>query len=440
LERLLHLSVFLALALGATWGMHHFVWARLVRDTGLPRPWRRGLTALVVLLALSVAVAFVIRRNGGAAGLWGPSALAWSWFGFVFYAFLIGVVCELAWRVVELARRRSGTRGAPNASSPAVPAVAQAPQDGGGVASAPRCEREVAGARSAERDVAVTTAVAPEALLDRRAMLARSVAGVVTVGAGCTTVAGRRAAVDLTTPEVEVKLARLPRALAGYRIVQLSDMHLGATLGGRFVQDVVAVANAQRPDLVVITGDLVDGSVRSLARELEQLGALKARHGTWFVTGNHEYYSGAEEWIAWLRGIGVRTLVNERVTIGDGGASFDLAGVPDRDARLFLPEHAIDLEPALRDRDPERELVLLAHRPVQIDVAVRHGAGLQLSGHTHGGQMWPFGALVGLVEPYVAGLHRHDERTQIYVSRGTGFWGPPLRVGNPSEVTRIVLT
>jgi hypothetical protein len=218
---------------------------------------------------------------------------------------------------------------------------------------------------------------------------------------------------------------------------------VGSVLGRRFVERVVERTNALRPDLVAIVGDLVDGTPATIGLAVEPLSRLRAPYGVFFVTGNHEYYSGVEEWLAHLPRLGLRVLANERVEVGDrspGGARFDLAGVNDWHAGRFGEERGPDLGRALAGRSLDRALVLLAHQPAQIEEASRAGVGLQLSGHTHGGQMWPFGAMVGLQQPYVSGLHRHGLVTQIYVSRGTGFWGPPIRVFAPAEITTIVLT
>ena len=219
--------------------------------------------------------------------------------------------------------------------------------------------------------------------------------------------------------------------------MQVTDIHVGATIGRAFIERVAAQANALKPDVFCITGDLVDGSVDELRRLVEPIATVKSRYGSYFVTGNHEYYSGADAWLAELERLGIRTLQNARVSIGDGKKSIDLAGVPDWMARL--EGHRPDLARALAGRDPERELVLLAHQPRQIAQAAKAGVGLQLSGHTHGGQIAPFGALVALTQPFLAG-HHHVGDTQIYVSRGTGYWGPPMRLGAPAEITKIVLT
>ncbi len=200
-----------------------------------------------------------------------------------------------------------------------------------------------------------------------------------------------------------------------------------------------SATNSLAPDLVAITGDLVDGTVGQLAAAIEPLARLKAPHGVYFVTGNHEYFSGAEAWLKELNRLGIRVLRNERVSIGNGTVGFDLAGVDDRSAVHYgglPPEEALGR--ALLDRDPGRELVLLAHQPRTLLDAAPFGIGLQLSGHTHGGQMWPFNFVVELQQPFVAGLHRRGG-SQIYVSRGTGYWGPPMRLGAPAEITEIRL-
>jgi predicted MPP superfamily phosphohydrolase len=218
----------------------------------------------------------------------------------------------------------------------------------------------------------------------------------------------------------------------------VSDVHLGALIGRPFAEAVVARVNALGPDLVAITGDLVDGSVRHLRDAAAPFAGLAARDGTYFVTGNHDYYSGADAWIAEIRRLGIRVLRNERVTLGPDGARFDLAGVDDRQARLFGGDHGEDVPRALAGRDPARAVVLLAHDPGTFRRAVRHDVDLQVSGHTHGGQLWPFRWLVRLVVPWVDGHHRVGA-SQLYVSRGTGFWGPPMRFLAPAEITELVL-
>jgi len=233
------------------------------------------------------------------------------------------------------------------------------------------------------------------------------------------------------------EIERWPRALDGFRIVQISDIHIGPLLGREFAAHLAQRVNALEPDLIAVTGDLVDGSAPRLAAEVAPFADLRARHGVFFVTGNHDHYSGAEAWAETVRGLGMRVLRNERVEVGASGASFDLAGVDDHHAH-FAGDGREDLSRALAGRDPERAAVLLAHDPATFARARKEAIDLQLSGHTHGGQIWPFAWFVRLATPYVAGRYR-DGRAQLYVSRGTGFWGPPMRLFSPAEITEITL-
>ena len=227
---------------------------------------------------------------------------------------------------------------------------------------------------------------------------------------------------------VRIPLAKLPPGADGYTIVQLTDIHIGPILGDRFAQDLVAKVNALAPDLIVITGDIVDGRLEELRQHIEPLRELKARDGVYAVTGNHEYYWNPTAWLEHLRSLGLRILRNEHVTIGD---AFELAGVDDSTATEDVPR-------ALAGHDPALPVVLLAHHPSTIARAVTAGVDLQLSGHTHGGQLLPLGWLSRLFEPRVSGLGRFG-RTWLYVSQGTGFWGPPMRVGTSSEIALLTL-
>jgi predicted MPP superfamily phosphohydrolase len=237
---------------------------------------------------------------------------------------------------------------------------------------------------------------------------------------------------------VPIRLKKLPESLSGLRLVQLTDMHVGLTIGRDFVEDIVRKVNALEPDIVAITGDLIDGSVEELAHAVAPLGDIHAELGTYFVTGNHEYYSGADSWLAFLRGMGVRVLRNEHVELTKDGETIHVAGVDDWTAHQFGNGHGADMTRAMEGRDPSKPVVLLAHQPVHFDEARAHGVDLQISGHTHGGQIFPFGFLTRLAQPFLSGLHRRGD-SQIYVSSGTGYWGPPMRIAAPAEITLIEL-
>ncbi len=267
----------------------------------------------------------------------------------------------------------------------------------------------------------------------RRLFVSRVVGGtaaavaVGTVGYGtCGVLRGPR------VKRVTVPLAKLPRSAHGFRIAVVSDIHLGPVLGRGFAQRVVDTINSTQPDLIAVVGDLVDGSVKNLGPAAAPLARLRARHGSYFVTGNHEYFSGAEQWIREVRELGIHPLENARTEL----AGFDLAGVNDLQGES--EGQGPDFGKALGDRDTTRACVLLAHQPVQIHDAVRHGVDLQLSGHTHGGQLWPGNLIAAAANPTVAGLERYGD-TQLYVSRGAGAWGPPTRVGAPSDITVVEL-
>jgi predicted MPP superfamily phosphohydrolase len=373
---LIVLSVFLSVLGGA----HYYVWARLIRDPRLPSPWFELLSVLVLVLFLSIPLALILgRRLPQAVGrvLARPSYI---WLGSFFLLFVSVVFVD------------------------ALKAVAWS----------------------------MPWTFAAEGLDRQRAYgLAAALLGVG--GSGWALLEGYRVRVR----RVEVPLARLPRELDGLSIVQLTDVHIGPSLGAAFARQIVAECNRLEPDVVVITGDLVDAPVARIGAAVKEFGQLRSKYGTYFVTGNHEYYSGVDEWCQALSSYGIRVLRNERVSIGEAGCSFDLAGIDDLQGSSFAG-HGPDLKKALLGRDATRELVLLAHQPRVVNEAAAHGVGLQLSGHTHGGQLWPFSWLVRLQQPFVAGLARRD-KTWVYVSRGTGYWGPPMRLGAPAEIAQVVL-
>ena len=242
-----------------------------------------------------------------------------------------------------------------------------------------------------------------------------------------------------TVVDVRVPIAGLPSALEGFTIAQISDIHVGPTIKRGFIDGIVDAVNQLNADVIAVTGDLVDGSVADLAEHTAPLGRLSARHGVFFVTGNHEYYSGAEEWVSEVRRLGLRALLNEHHVVEHEGERIIVAGVTDFNAGQMLAHHAHDPHKAIANAPEAAVRLLLAHQPRSAYVAADAGFHLQLSGHTHGGQMFPWNFFVRLQQPFNAGLNRMKD-LWVYTSRGTGYWGPPMRVGAPSEISRITLT
>ncbi|HEV8518556.1 MAG TPA: metallophosphoesterase [Burkholderiales bacterium] len=238
---------------------------------------------------------------------------------------------------------------------------------------------------------------------------------------------------------VDVPIVNLPASVHGFTIAQISDVHVGTTIKGNYLNAIVDAVNELNADMIAVTGDLVDGSVANLAPHTESLSRLSARHGAFFVTGNHEYYSGVRSWVAEIRRLGLHVLMNEHVVLKHEGAELVVAGVTDFNAHHFDPSHQSDPAGAIAGAPRDAAVnILLAHQPRSAFAAQAAGYDLQLSGHTHGGQFLPWNFFVRLQQPFTAGLHRLG-KLWVYVSRGTGYWGPPKRLGAPSEITMLRL-
>ncbi len=274
----------------------------------------------------------------------------------------------------------------------------------------------------------------------RRAFLANSVNYTIIGGSALLTGYGIYEAKRIPElQEVTIPLPNLPQEFEGYRIAQFTDLHVGPTIKRRFVESVIRQINDLNPDMIVFTGDLVDGQVPSLKNDVAPLRELSTRDGVFFVTGNHEYYSGALPWIDEVSRLGMQVLIDAHTTIVKGTGHILLAGVTDYTAPTMVPEHVSDPHKAIKGAPESAVKILLAHQPKNIFKAAEAGFDLQLSGHTHGGQYFPWSYVVTLSQPYISGLNRH-QNTWIYVNKGTGYWGPPLRIGVPSEITMISLT
>ncbi len=387
--RWLQIAMFVVLSLGVQVSLHYYLWRRLARDTGASKQLRRiAAVAICVLAAMIPLTIWGSRYIEVAIG----RTIGWPAFIWMAIAFML-FLCLVAIDSLVLLARLTSRLAKPDPVDP-----------------------------------------------NRRAFLARLFGGVAFTASSCATGVGVGEALGLIQVKtVDVSLSRLPKAMDGFVIVQITDLHVGYTIAREYVRSVVERVNQQVPDLIAITGDMVDGQVPDLRHAVAPLADLKARHGVFFVTGNHEYYAGVEQWVQHCTRLGMRVLRNECVPINWGAVGFDLAGIDDYNASRFGGGHGADLPRAVTGRDTKRELVLLAHQPRQVHDAVQHGVGLQLSGHTHGGQLWPWHYVAKLQQGgLLSGLSKHGH-TQLYISCGTGYWGPPVRIGAPPEITRIVL-
>ena len=371
--------------------VHFYLWLRLVSDAQLSYPWRQIGTGGMVLLAVSIPLTMFFSRGFSFDVTRYLTPFPFTWLGVMMLLVFFFLAVDGMRLVVFLLSK--------------IPGNAALEIDG-----------------------------------ERRRVLARIVAGSAAAAVGglsaVAIVKGLGKPVVKTLP---VALSRFPKALDGFTIVQISDLHIGINYGKQWLSEVVRQVNGLSPDLVAITGDLIDGYVHLLEDEIAPLADLRAEHGVYFVTGNHEYYFAVDEWLAAIEKQGVRVLRNQAVDIGVGADSFCVAGIDDFNAGTMAKGHGPDSTRALRGVDPAREVVLLAHQPRAAIEAAQKNVGLVLSGHTHGGQIWPFTYLVSLQQPYNKGLYAVGAGTQIYVNQGTGLWGPPMRLGTECEITRIQL-
>jgi len=367
--------------------LHYWLWRRLVRDPQWPSRWHRLFTIGFLIpgigMPLSVAATFILPRPG-------HTLLAWPTFLWMGWAFIL-IVATLGIELFRLTRWIT-TRATGKAPDPS-----------------------------------------------RRLLVGRVMsAGVGVLGVGTTAFGVGRALGPVPVQPVHLNVPRLGPGFDGMRIVQLTDIHVGPTIGRDFVEHLVTQTMNLEPDLIAITGDLVDGTVENLGDAVRALAGLRAPLGVYFVTGNHEYISGAGPWLELLPTLGIRVLQNERVRLSRNGSELDVVGVNDYSAARFDEAAAPDLPAALAGRDPDVPALLLAHQPRAAEEAASLGIDVQLSGHTHAGQIWPFRYAVRLTTPYVVGLYRIGDM-QLYVSPGTGYWGPPMRVATQAEITHLTL-
>ncbi|GAA2216859.1 metallophosphoesterase [Micromonospora olivasterospora] len=394
--------------------IHFYLWKRLVRDTTGPGRWRRvGAVAAVVLGLLIPATLASVRSSW----YW----LSWPgyvWLALMFYLLVVLVVLEVPMLVTRRVLRRRVAAAEPTAAAP---------------------EPVLVGAAGPADPPAAAAVDQPDHDPARRLLLARGAAIFAGLtAAGITGYGVRNALGPPRLDRVQIPLAKLPRGMDGLRIATVSDIHLGPFRGRAHTERIVAMINRLDADFVAVVGDLVDGSVAELGEAAAPLRDLRSRYGSFFVTGNHEYYSGVEEWVPEVDRLGLRVLQNVRQEIRTPGGVLDLAGVNDVSAAGTGLAAPADYAAALGDRDPSRPVVLLAHQPIAAVEAAKFGVDLQLSGHTHGGQIVPFNLVVAMQQPVVSGLGEVDG-TKVYVTNGAGFWGPPVRVGANPQITLVEL-
>jgi len=361
------------------------------------RKTRISVTAGVVIMMWLPIVSIILRRSDASG--YGVAALAWIGYlgaGYLSFLFTILLLRDAGLMVLTLAKRLR-----------------------------PQAKDDVPAAAGFDES--------------RRRFLAYGMNGGVSTTALLFTGYGLAEARDVPDVKaVEIPFRNLPSQLEGFRIVQITDIHVSPTVKRPYVAGIVTKVNQLDADIVALTGDLVDGSVPRLSGDVEPLAATRSRYGNFFVTGNHEYYSGAPAWIRKVQSLGFTVLNNSHRIIAHNRRKILLGGVSDYNAGRFYDSQRSDPQSALRGAPPVDLKILLAHQPKSIFAAAKAGFDLQISGHTHGGQFFPWNFMVHFFQPYVAGLHRH-QNTQIYISRGTGYWGPPLRLGSSSEITLLRL-
>lgn len=380
-------------------GVHYYVGRSLIGRSQLPQTPRRALWGLLALM-WSVSLASSLLPRLGLAGPWMDPL---HWVNYLYMGFFSITLALLLLRDLALALA-------------ALPRLLR-PRE-------PRAQ-EITGDSPINKG--------------RRTFLRGLNLGLVGVSGAMTAFGAYKALRTLDVEEVTVPIPDLPEDLEGFTIVQISDLHVGPTIRRPFVEKVVQLANSLKGDMIAVTGDLVDGYVEERRHDVAPLADLQAPEGVFYVTGNHEYYWGAQPWIDEARRLGMVALINAHQVIRRGQASLVVAGVTDLRAGQFTPDQPSDPHRALRGAPQGATRVLMAHQPKSAFEAVKAGVHLQLSGHTHGGQFVPWSFIVWLAQPFVAGLHSL-EQMQLYVSRGTGYWGPPVRIAANPEITRLTLT
>lgn len=388
-----YIYIFSILALILNIELHYYVWRRMIRDSKVPLPWKRIFGGLILFFAIILPLSLILGRQ--------YISEITRYFLFVPYLWM-GTLCYLTMMLL--------------------------------LVDLPRLFIFLGKKILRKSDLL-------ELDESRRVFINRSLAGSISlISLGATGLGVSNVSSGPYVKRVDIDLLKFPKSMDGFKIVQISDLHIGPILKRDWLSMVIDQVEKLQPDLIAITGDLVESYLKYLKKDLEPLSRLKAKYGVYFVTGNHEYFYDYDNLIQELGIYGIRVLRNEGVEVGDSDQTFYILGVDDYSAARFSSTHGQDVEKAVGYRNEnEKESILLAHQPKAVFEASKLDVGLVLAGHTHGGQIWPWGYFVYLQQPYLRGLHIIGERTQLYINEGTGFWGPPMRVGTREEITLITL-
>ncbi len=379
-----------------------YVGWRIISASDLETPWKLGAWLSLGVIALLIPASFYLQINRIAV----PGGTVFNWIAYLgmgFFSLLLTIVLM---------------------------------RDIGWITAAAMQKIAALAASLFDKELGPLMPANPE----RRRLLVRSMSlGLVAAAGGLTMYGFFEARRRPSLVNVSVPLSALHPDLEGLRILQITDIHAGLTVGRDFVDRVVAQANELSPDIIAFTGDLVDGSVERLRDVVAPMRDLRAPLGKFFITGNHEYYSGAEQWVEEAKRLDFTVLLNEHRVIRRGAGSLLMAGITDYSGGNFIKSHTSDPAKAFAGAPKCDARILLAHQPKSLRAAMPQGYDLQISGHTHGGQFFPWNLLAAVDQPYISGFHRH-ENSWIYVSRGTGYWGPPVRIAARSEITLFTLT
>ena len=362
-------------------GAHYYIYSWFVRLVQPPKKVRRILLYLFIFMVASFPVGKILGwRNFNSFNYW-LNLIAAVWMGHAFYFFLLALASDLLMTLAKIAGlgRKRWVRNP---------------------------------------------------LFYKRALVFAVAGGVLIIGGYAL-----QEARSFRVTRLEIPLRGLPPELDGFSIVQVSDIHYGMLTRNQELSRILGRVNDLRPDMVAITGDLVDESVSHMEEMRVPLSRIKSRYGVFAVTGNHEYYAGVDRAVAIMKAANIRVLRNEMQILPGG---LQILGIDDPTGSRRMRQPAPDFQRLVSGIDPQKPCILLYHQPIRFEITASTGIGLQLSGHTHGGQLFPVIYISKRIYPNTPGLHKFGD-SYLYVSWGIGTWGPPMRLKAPPELVYIRL-